>query len=1338
MKILRIRLRNLASLAGTHSVEFTREPLASAGLFAISGPTGSGKSTLLDALCLALYEDSPRLAGAKGAPLPDAGEVIQPGDPANLLRRGASEGFAEVAFVGIDGQIYTARWSVRRARQRVEGSLQRPEMALYRGDVVEGVGGELIHGGRKTEVLAAIREKVGLSFDQFTRAVLLAQGEFAVFLKASDGERALILQALTGSERFERLSIAAFERKRLEQQAVKDIEGRLEGQAPMAPDLRATAEQVRDMAAHTVDAARRAVEQRTAQAQWFEQHREFERTLAEVTQRHQTAIQSLALAAPRRAELNRATEVVQSAQPLYRAEQEAKLQQVEAHRNRLTAEERAGTSRTRVEQAAHAVIAARARLDQARAGRDAAAPLLEQARVLDAQLIPATARLATARQERETAEVRLFEATRRTDASAVELAALRQRAESLELQRAKDLPLAPCLPEAAGWIERLGSALRARSLRDAAHTRATRAGEAVQRWLTDIASLKPTHALLLEATTTATQDHAARLEALKAFNPDGLSRERQSLDAALVVLSETHHQLGIARDLGRQIEEAMANTFRLGESIATDTLALATVRDRQLPSAEVAWVTSRDLLANAQAAVEHAAGSLRAGLREQQPCPVCGALEHPYAAHAPTADAVLASLSRAEADRRGALDLLRAESTRLETRLKSATTELGLARTALDALRQRRDVSRQLAFSPPMVAAWRSLAEDQALETVSQQIQQETQRRVHLQQQEDRYRKALAETDAARVQLEGARLRSEVEGRKLTELERSLAAANAAETADRAAAAQALQADADAFAPLLPVLERLPVDEQEQVRNTPAVALPQLQSRIQSLAETESHLQGVRREIELNRVRAEAEGREHQAAQTGINQTRAAEQEAIAVQGELQLRRQALLGGRSVEEENRRIEGEVTSAETASATATGIEATASKDQAAAVETVRTSFEAALRADERVTVAVQALDVWLAGFSDRSGVVLDRSYLGEVLSRGEVWLAGEQSALAELSRASDTLQGECAARAAARAEHLQRRPTEEAEPVVLTDLEQRRDQLKQAEDRRLEAETVLAEDNRRRIQSAELLEQLNAQRTQAGPWERLDELIGSSDGGRFRGIAQRHTLDLLLLDANAQLELIAARYRLERLPASLSLVVIDRDMGDERRGVHSLSGGESFLVSLALALGLASLTSNRIRIESLFIDEGFGSLDPETLNTAMSALMHLESQGRKVGVISHVTEMADAIPVQIRVVRGRGGASRLVVPGQEPAGVGSAGVGPADGEADSAMTGIAVAALAERLLERLRAARAAGEPRVSSTTLRRQLGCESREFNAARVALGSQVISEGRSLSLAEG
>ena len=95
-------------------------------------------------------------------------------------------------------------------------------------------------------------------------------------------------------------------------------------------------------------------------------------------------------------------------------------------------------------------------------------------------------------------------------------------------------------------------------------------------------------------------------------------------------------------------------------------------------------------------------------------------------------------------------------------------------------------------------------------------------------------------------------------------------------------------------------------------------------------------------------------------------------------------------------------------------------------------------------------------------------------------------------------------------------------------------------------------------------------------------------------------------------------------------------------------MHSLSGGESFLVSLALALSLASLSSNRVRVESLFIDEGFGSLDAETLRVAIDALDHLQAQGRKVGVISHVQEMTERIGVQIQVQRQSGGQSRVEV------------------------------------------------------------------------------------------
>lgn len=182
----------------------------------------------------------------------------------------------------------------------------------------------------------------------------------------------------------------------------------------------------------------------------------------------------------------------------------------------------------------------------------------------------------------------------------------------------------------------------------------------------------------------------------------------------------------------------------------------------------------------------------------------------------------------------------------------------------------------------------------------------------------------------------------------------------------------------------------------------------------------------------------------------------------------------------------------------------------------------------------------------------------------------------------------------------------------------------------------------------RAKVAGLQEELTARREESERWAKLNDLAGSADGAKFRRIAQGYTLDVLLSYANVQLRALSRRYRLERVPETLALQVIDRDMCDEVRSVHSLSGGESFLVSLALALGLSSLSSNRMKVESLFIDEGFGSLDAETLRIAMDALENLRTQGRKIGVISHVQEMTERIPVQIQVSRAGNGRSFLEV------------------------------------------------------------------------------------------
>ena len=200
-------------------------------------------------------------------------------------------------------------------------------------------------------------------------------------------------------------------------------------------------------------------------------------------------------------------------------------------------------------------------------------------------------------------------------------------------------------------------------------------------------------------------------------------------------------------------------------------------------------------------------------------------------------------------------------------------------------------------------------------------------------------------------------------------------------------------------------------------------------------------------------------------------------------------------------------------------------------------------------------------------------------------------------------------------------------------------------LEEAQRARDEAAFALSDDDRRRERRKAGQTELEAAQAEFRRWGQINELIGSADGKAFRRIAQAYNLEQLLEHANAHLSGLSRRYRLVRGGSPLGLLVVDVDMGDERRSVHSLSGGETFLVSLALALGLASMASGELTIESLFIDEGFGSLDPQSLALAMEALDGLQALGRRVGVISHVQEMHERIPVQIQVEPLGNGTSR---------------------------------------------------------------------------------------------
>ncbi len=182
--------------------------------------------------------------------------------------------------------------------------------------------------------------------------------------------------------------------------------------------------------------------------------------------------------------------------------------------------------------------------------------------------------------------------------------------------------------------------------------------------------------------------------------------------------------------------------------------------------------------------------------------------------------------------------------------------------------------------------------------------------------------------------------------------------------------------------------------------------------------------------------------------------------------------------------------------------------------------------------------------------------------------------------------------------------------------------------------------------------AEIQKALDIQKEEYNKWSGLSNLIGSSDGKKFSEFAQTLTLSKLVYLANEHLKELNTRYSLQRSEdKSLGLEIMDNEQNNEKRSVSSLSGGESFLVSLALALGLSDLSSKNSSIESLFIDEGFGTLDPATLEMALDALEKLQGRGKIIGIISHVEAIKskDRIPVQIEIRKKGAGVSEIILP-----------------------------------------------------------------------------------------
>ena len=1027
MKIIAVRGMNLASLEGNFEVNFNQEPLASAGIFAITGTTGSGKSTLLDALCLALYSETPRLYNAKGSDdiLDVKEKTIKATDARNLLRRGCAEGYAEVEFTALNGMHYRARWSVARARNKADGNLQAALQRLY--NVTEG---EVELSGTKTEILNQIVELTGLSFAQFTRAVLLAQGDFATFLKADKNEKAELLEKLTGTEIYSLISQRIFEKSKEAEEELKRIEERIGDIALLSSEELVAIEQRQEelnQMLQQLESQKRAVE---AKLGWYQQ----EKALKSGVLTAQTALKEAQEKVPD--EQEHGTKLMfrfESIFPKYDS-----FMSYRALKKQHFEDENA--------------------LKDAIFNHDSKLEISERSK-----------ELLTSDQEK------LQELQKKSETLVPQI--LRVRA--IEVQQSE---LSKQHKTAAAEVN---AQLKAQAVAEEA-----------------IASIQKSKA----ETAQKRQEITAWFENYSAY--------RTIVPSVELIVTQLN-------DL-QQCQKGMAQ--------ATESMTLHT---KQLAQCEANLATQQAEQSKLNATLSSEIAQLRNQLVAHEPCPVCGSTEHPWSkvesdtlkeealerAKQAVATAI-ETLNQSMMQHREAL----AREQSLKENYEQRTT--GLQQTLGEALKE--------------LANWKELFEQGRLINALQQLAKQWQSNEQLQQQ---------------------CLEAEQQQNQKLEMEQQQQHAISEQLESRKHHLAELKAQIDAL-----------TQERSQLLGGESADSVEQQLKIEK----------TKLEIEIEQHRKSVQFYALEASKHGALRDELQKREAITIPKMEQMEQELTIWMKE-------------------------------------HHIEDSFANA--------VELAKLD---PGFFVRQRKEYEA--LKENVTKADMTLKERQRVLEEHMK-------------------LGQRPQDTESETVLNEAMKQYSTQQSALQKETSELLVQQRTHDEGLKRKAMFQEEYAQKEgSAITWQRLNLLLGSAKGDKFKVLAQGYTLDILLGYANLQLKDITPRYLLERVaPDSLALQVIDQDMLSEVRSVHSLSGGESFLISLSLALGLSSLSSNRMRIESLFIDEGFGSLDADTLRIAMDALEKLQStQGRKIGVISHVAEMTERIQTQIRVIKDSNGRSHIEV------------------------------------------------------------------------------------------
>ncbi|MCW3466639.1 AAA family ATPase [Chitinophaga nivalis] len=1241
MKILSIRINNLASLDNVTEIDFTREPLSSAGIFAITGPTGAGKSTILDALCLALYGKTPRYNQAResGIEVHDVqGSTISQGDTRGILRDGTAEGYAEVDFIGVDNQHYRATWRVKRAHGKVAGSLQPFNMAL------KNISTDTDVPGKKTELLLEIERLVGLSFEQFTRAALLAQGDFTAFLKAGKDEKSSLLEKLTGTGIYSDISRRIFEKHREAAQVLKTLEEKRKD----IPTL--TTEELDALTAQkaaldeSIPLQEKQLEILNNEIAWHATSTALQSSLEAAQQVHRDAITAKNEAAPREQQLKQ-TDQVQPARKWVDAQHTAQ-QQLQSKTDLLTKlEQTLLTLQTQEKELTSQVETAQSTLESATGALDAAQPQLDEAKALDVQVKERAAQvqqakatvatLTTAHQEQEKKLQANQETAGKVSENIAQLIKWKEQHAARQPVADNHLLITSKLSDAATLLGNLQTV--------AAQIKTVQEKIAANKQ--EQAKLALESASKQQALETAKETHQANASTLAAIPIATLEQDKSKTDTVIedIIRAAAHWQL-LEHD-SKAYHAAIATLNKDATLLGSQQQELIQTMDL-LKTAKTKRDTSARIVEKARLAAAENVESLRAQLQPEEPCPVCGSKEHPYVTHNPQLDRVLEELEAIYLEDETTFNKYFTAHTTLDTTCKQLTASIR---------NQETDLQKKEAALKGLQQTWKtftiyqeatSIPEDQKSSWLQQQLEQQRTLHRQLQQQVQDHATLKQKVELQKEQVEQADkaltdITNTIKDAARTLL--SLQEQEAGYTHEQEVASNNLTAITAAISTYFTAS-----NWQEQWQADPTSFTQRISDFAAQWKSQHDKLDENTRQQGILSATEQAIQAQLQLSATEVEKKKN-DQAALTKDHEgLLSRRKNIFGGATVSTVETSLKQAI---ETARQTATAYQETQQKLQTD-ITRITTRKEEGDKdiATHQVEIKefTEKIEQWLLQYNTQHTPTLTHSELLQLLSHTPEWIDAERTFLQQIANAVTQAQSVRSERETGLNKHIALRLSDRQPEELTTLLTAAREQLKADDKENHQIVFRLQEDKNNKEKIGHLLTSIEKQGLITENWAALNDILGSSDGKKFRQVAQEYTLDVLLRYANMHLENLNKRYVLQRIPDTLGLQVLDQDMGNEIRTVYSLSGGESFLVSLALALGLASLSSSRMQVESLFIDEGFGSLDAATLAMAMDTLERLQNQGRKVGVISHVQEMTERIPVQVKVSKHASGKSKVQV------------------------------------------------------------------------------------------